>query len=285
MSFGTWFSITTMMAGRISLWRVLLPNGVGTWRRNTSECQRRAKSKLYHSNRDGTFSDVTREMHLDRILPPWATTTGIWIMMAGSISTAARGIRIFGLSPEPDVPECGGRFFQDVTTATGTGHIQKGTAWRSLTLTTMETRTCIAPSGVFAGDLAECPVHESWNHEPLAEAEAGGHAPTGPAIGATLKGWYWTPSGRRGVASRGQQWRLILGQSAPAGDRLRNAAGIAVVEIHWPGSTIRQQIAIAARHELRVPRRRPGTQVLPTHPVRLDTRKGPHHSNTVLAKP
>ncbi len=85
------------------------------------------KPRLYHNNRDGTFTDVTVASHLDRVL----------IAMAGNFGDLDNdGWLDFYLGTgDPDlatlVPNrmfrnAGGAFFQDVTTSGGFGHLQKG---------------------------------------------------------------------------------------------------------------------------------------------------------------
>jgi hypothetical protein len=85
------------------------------------------RPRLYHNNHDGTFTDVTREAHLDRVL----------IAMAGNFGDLDNdGYLDFYLGTgDPDlstlVPNrmfrnADGKVFQDVTTSGGFGHLQKG---------------------------------------------------------------------------------------------------------------------------------------------------------------
>jgi hypothetical protein len=82
---------------------------------------------LYHNNRDGTFTDVTKAAHLDRVVPTMGSgfgdlnNDGFLDMYLGT------GTPSFGsLMPNIMLLNDQGRRFLDVTTATGTGHLQKG---------------------------------------------------------------------------------------------------------------------------------------------------------------
>jgi hypothetical protein len=85
------------------------------------------RPRLYHNNHDGTFTDVTRQAHLDKVL----------IAMAGNFGDLDNdGFLDFYLGTgDPDlsmlVPNrmfrnADGKVFQDVTTSGGFGHLQKG---------------------------------------------------------------------------------------------------------------------------------------------------------------
>jgi hypothetical protein len=88
---------------------------------------RRGHPRLYRNRQDGTFEDVTREARLDRVL---------LVMGAGFgdldndgypdlyLGTGAPDLRT--LMPNRMFRNDGGRAFQDVTTAGGFGHVQKG---------------------------------------------------------------------------------------------------------------------------------------------------------------
>ena len=83
--------------------------------------------KLYHNNRDGTFTDVTAAVHLDRAILPMGASFGdldndgwldIYLGTGDSTYQALLPNRLFR--------NAGGRVFQDVTTAADLGNLQKG---------------------------------------------------------------------------------------------------------------------------------------------------------------
>ncbi|MBL9174904.1 MAG: CRTAC1 family protein [Verrucomicrobiales bacterium] len=291
MSFGTWF-FDYDNDGWEDLFVVgyYLPNGVGDVASDyLGQPSEGAKSKLYHNNRDGTFSDVTREAHLDRVIHTMGHNYGDldndgWLDFY--CGTGDPDFRT--LIPNRMFRNVEGRFFQDVTTATGTGHIQKGhgVAFADFDDDGDQDVYC-ALGGAFAGDLARNALFMNpgtTNH--WLKLKLVGTRANRAAIGATLKVVLDTPAGRRElhrvVSSGGNFGSNPLRQEIGVG----NATGIAAVEIRWPGSDTRQQLSglqLDTSYEIREGDAAP--KVLPTHPVRLDGRKAPHHSATILAKP
>ena len=85
--------------------------------------------RLYHNNHDGTFTDVTKQMKLDRVILAMGSNFGDldndgWLdcyFGTGSPDFAA-------LLPNKMFRNAEGKSFQDVTTAGGFGHLQKGHA-------------------------------------------------------------------------------------------------------------------------------------------------------------
>jgi hypothetical protein len=83
--------------------------------------------RLYHNNHDGTFSDVTARTHLNRAILPMGASFGdldndgwldVYLGTGDSLYTSLLPNRMFRNDR--------GRVFQDVTTAGGFGHLQKG---------------------------------------------------------------------------------------------------------------------------------------------------------------
>ena len=85
--------------------------------------------RLYHNNHDGTFTDVTGQMKLDRVILAMGANFGDldndgWLdcyFGTGSPDFAT-------LLPNKMFRNADGKIFQDVTTAGGFGHLQKGHA-------------------------------------------------------------------------------------------------------------------------------------------------------------
>jgi hypothetical protein len=86
-------------------------------------------AKLYHNNHDGTFSDVTAAAHLNHVLQTMGCNFGDldndgWLdfyLGTGDPSLTT-------IVPNRMFRNADGKFFQDVTTSGGFGHLQKGHA-------------------------------------------------------------------------------------------------------------------------------------------------------------
>jgi len=87
------------------------------------------RPRLYHNNRDGTFTDVSREMHLDQLLLTMGANFGDldndgWLDFY--LGTGAAPLT--NIVPHQMFRNAEGRLFQNVTTSGGFGHLQKGHA-------------------------------------------------------------------------------------------------------------------------------------------------------------
>ena len=83
--------------------------------------------RLFRNNQNGTFSDVTKEAHMDRVILTMGCNYGD-IDNDGYLDLymGTGAIDFNALIPNRMFRNAEGKFFQDVTTATGTGHLQKG---------------------------------------------------------------------------------------------------------------------------------------------------------------
>ena len=85
------------------------------------------RPRLYHNNRDGTFTDMSREAHLDHLLLTMGANFGDldndgWLDFY--VGTGAAPLT--NIVPHQMFRNDGGRTFQNVTTSGGFGHLQKG---------------------------------------------------------------------------------------------------------------------------------------------------------------
>lgn len=87
------------------------------------------RPRLYHNNHDGTFSDVTKAAHLDKVLLGMGCNFGDldndgWLDFY--VGTGNPDLSM--LIPNRMFRNAEGKYFQDVTTSGGFGHLQKGHA-------------------------------------------------------------------------------------------------------------------------------------------------------------
>jgi ASPIC and UnbV/FG-GAP-like repeat len=85
------------------------------------------RPRLYHNNRDGTFTDVSHKMHLDRLLLTMGANFGDldndgWLDFY--VGTGAAPLT--NIVPHQMFRNREGKDFQNVTTSGGFGHLQKG---------------------------------------------------------------------------------------------------------------------------------------------------------------
>ena len=87
------------------------------------------KPRLYHNNGDGTFTDVTKATRLDHIIVGMGANFGDLDNDGWPDFYIGTGEPNLGaLMPNRMFRNAGGKFFQDVTTSGGFGHVQKGHA-------------------------------------------------------------------------------------------------------------------------------------------------------------
>lgn len=203
-------------------------------------------TKCYRNNRDGSFTDVTKEVKLDRIIHTMGHNYGDldndgWLDFYSG--TGDPDFRT--LIPNRMFRNAEGKYFQDVTTATGTGNIQKGHAVAFADFDDDGFQDVYATyGGAFAGDFARNALyHNPTNSNGWLKLKLVGVKANRAAIGAKVLVQLETPSGPRtlfrtvstGGSFGGNPLRLEIG----TGD----ATAVNKVEIRWPGSGTRQTIA------------------------------------------
>ena len=87
------------------------------------------RPRLYHNNRDGTFTDVSHEAHVDQLLLTMGANYGDldndgWLDFYAGTGAAP----LTNIVPHQMFRNYEGRYFQNVTTSGGFGHLQKGHA-------------------------------------------------------------------------------------------------------------------------------------------------------------
>ncbi len=205
---------------------------------------RQTPPRLYHNERNGTFRDVTHEMHLDRAILTMGASFGdldndgfldVYLGTGDSLYTSLLPNRMFRNE--------GGRRFQDVTTAGGFGHLQKG-------------------HGIAFGDI------DNDGDEDIFE-EMGGALP-GDSYQSVLyrnpgtPGTHWLTLSLTGVRSNRSAFGAVIHVTVPGthgvrhiyrtvgygsgfgGNPLRQhiglgtSAGPVTIEVHWPTSVTTQ---------------------------------------------
>jgi len=175
-----------------------------------------------------------------------------------------------------------GKFFQEVTTATGTGHIRKGHGVAFADFDDDGSQDVyIAMGGAYSGDFARNALFlnpGTTNH--WLKLKLVGNKANRPAIGARIKITLQTPGGTREldrtVSSGGNFGSNPLRQEIGLGD----ATGITTVDIRWPGSNTRQTVkGLEPDHSYQIREGEMNAVTLKLHPVRID-----HHAQTADAR-
>ena len=204
---------------------------------------RAALPRLYENNGNGTFSDVTVAKKLNRICLTMGCNFGDldndgWLdfyLGTGNPDFAT-------LVPNRMFRNAEGKFFQDVTSATGTGHLQKGHGVSFADLDNdgdQDVYTVIG--GAYTGDNYRNALFlNPGNSNRWLKLKLEGVRANRAAIGARIKVNLATPSGPRSV------YKTVNGGSSFGANPLRQEFGLGAatqvtsVEVTWPGSGIVQ---------------------------------------------
>ncbi len=127
LSFPTWF-FDYDNDGRLDLFVASYPNSVTEFVKHYLRQPPTAETlKLYRNKGDGTFADVSDAMGLGRVVPAMGANFGDLDNDGYLDMYLGTGTPSFSaLIPNIMLRNDQGRRFQDVTAATGTGHLQKG---------------------------------------------------------------------------------------------------------------------------------------------------------------
>ena len=217
------------------------------------------RPRLYHNNRDGTFTDVARPMHLDQLLLTMGANFGDldndgWLDFY--LGTGAAPLN--NVVPNQMFRNAQGRSFQNVTTSGGFGHLQKGHGVAFGDVDNNGQQDVFANiGGAMSGDkfysaLFKNPGHANhWIKLDLVGVNANRFA-VGARLRIRVKSTDGTPRDiYRTVGSGGSFGASSLRPHIGIGD----VSTVDEIEIRWPGSGTRQRlpgpIAADARYELR----------------------------------
>lgn len=195
------------------------------------------RAHLYHNNHDGTFSDVSKQAHLDKVILGMGINFGDldndgWLDFYVGTGNPNLGM----LVPNRMFRNAEGQFFQDVTTSGGFGHLQKGHAISFGDLNNDGNQDIYeSMGGIYDADTAYNALYENpghGNHWITLKLE--GVQTNRSAIGARLKVTVQTGKGTRDiyktVSTGGSFGSSPLRQEIGLGQ----ATAIEKVEIFWP---------------------------------------------------
>ena len=199
--------------------------------------------RLYHNNRDGTFTDVTAAMHLDRVILTMGSNFGDldndgWLdIYCGTGEPAYEA-----LLPNRMFRNHDGRGFQDVTTSGGFGHLQKGHGIAFADIQNNGNEDVVEEmGGAFPGDTYQPELYRNpghGNHWITLELE--GVQTNRAAFGARIALTFKDRNVDRHV------YRTVGYGSSFGGNPLRQHIGVAKaesidkIEIFWPVSKTTQ---------------------------------------------
>ena len=217
-----------------------------------------ARPKLYRNMRDGTFKDVTAAMRLDRAILPMGANFGDldndgWL----DVYLGTGDSNYQTLLPNRMFRNAGGKGFEDVTTAGGFGHLQKGHGvafadFRGVGLEDVfEEMGGAQPGDVYQSALYRNPG--TANHSVTLELEGVGsnRAAIGAVIEVKVRG--------AGGAMR-EIYRTVGYGSSFGGNPLRELIGVGVatvveeVTVRWPrggAMFVARHVAVDTTYKLR----------------------------------
>ena len=197
------------------------------------------KPRLYHNNHDGTFTDVTKQVHLDRAILVMGASFGDldndgWLDIY--LGTGASNLE--ALLPNRMFRNDGGKNFQDVTTSGGFGHLQKGHSVAFGDLDNDGDEDIFEEiGGALPGDGYRSVLFQNPGHGHRSiTLELQGMTTNRAAFGARIDVTAQTPDGPRhiyrtvgyGSSFGGNPFRQHIG--------LGDATAVSQIEITWPTS-------------------------------------------------
>lgn len=202
-----------------------------------------ALTKLYHNNGNGTFSDVTVPMHMNRLCHTMGCNFGDldndgWLDLY--LATGDPGLTT--LIPNRMFRNAGGKRFQEVTTAGGFGHLQKGHAVAFADLDNDgDQDVYTVMGGAFPGDNYRNVLFlnpGTTNHWLKLKLE--GVKANRAAMGAVIRVDLETPSGPRRIVKTVNSGASFGSNPLRQELGLGDATAVTSVDITWPGSGTHQ---------------------------------------------
>ncbi|HKB06987.1 MAG TPA: CRTAC1 family protein [Candidatus Polarisedimenticolia bacterium] len=193
--------------------------------------------RLYRNNRDGTFSDVTHAMRLDRLALPMGSNFGDLDNDGWPDAYIGDGEPALGaLIPNRLFRNAEGRAFQDVTLSADVGNLQKGHGVAFGDLDNDGDQDILEEmGGWFESDMAPSVLFENpghGNHWITLRLE--GRRSNRSALGARIKVRVTTPSGPRDIYTTCGTGGSFGGNSLQQEIGLGTASKIEAIEVRWP---------------------------------------------------
>ncbi|MGH9870215.1 MAG: FG-GAP-like repeat-containing protein [Candidatus Polarisedimenticolia bacterium] len=199
--------------------------------------------RLYHNNRDGTFTDMAPAARLDRVALVMGANFGDldndgWL----DCYLGTGNPRLEMLLPNRMFRNDGGKTFQDVTTSGGFGHLQKGHAVAFGDIDNDGDQDVFEQmGGAYPGDVSQNALYENPGHGGhWVTLDLVGRTSNRYGVGARIKVSVDTPGGPRDIfvtaGNGGSFGSNSLRQEIGLGD----ARAISSIEIRWPASGLRQ---------------------------------------------
>ncbi|MBI2501949.1 MAG: CRTAC1 family protein [Candidatus Latescibacteria bacterium] len=207
--------------------------------------------KLYHNRGDGTFVDLSQQAQVSKVIYTMGCNFGDldndgWLDFY--LSTGNPDFR--SMMPNRMFRNAGGQFFQDVTTAGGFGHLQKGHGVSFGDLDNDGDQDLYAVlGGAYTGDLFQNVLFENpghGNHWITLKLE--GVQSNRAGIGARIRVRVAEPQGMRDI-------RLTVGTGASFGANslqqeigLGQATAIEEIEVRWPSGEVQHFSEVEMDH-------------------------------------
>jgi hypothetical protein len=203
------------------------------------------KARLYHNNHNGTFTDVTKQVHLDKVIEGMGLNYGDldndgWL----DFYAGTGNLELETLIPNRMFRNHDGKYFDEVTTTGDFGHLQKGhgVAFGDINNNGQQDVFMVV-GGAYEGDTAhDCLYVNPGNKNHWVTLKLTGTKSNRIALGAEICVTVATPQGERRiyktVSTGGSFGNNPLRQEIGLG----NATRIKQVSIRWPTSGIPQTI-------------------------------------------
>ncbi len=244
-----------------------------------------AQKGLLYRNKGGThtppaFKDVSQQTHLDRILYAMGANFGDfdndgWLDMYLGTGDPSLG----SVMPNLMFRNAGGQYFQDVTTAAGVGHLQKGHAVAFSDIDNDGDRDLLmSMGGAFQGDVFqnawfENPYqdHHHWITLRL-EGTRTNRAAIGTRVALTIKENGQLRKIYRDVNAGGSFGASTLRLEVGIGE----ARQVEAIDIFWPNSPVQQFHEVAANRFYHIKEGDPQLQKVPLKRLKFDATPAPH---------
>jgi hypothetical protein len=238
------------------------------------------RARLYRNNRDGTFTDATRKAGLYKVLHAMGSNFGDLDNDGFLDFYAGTGDPdLATLIPNRMFRNNGGQSFQEVTTAGGFGHLQKGHGVSFGDIDNDGDQDIFeVMGGAYAGDKAYSVLYENpGNTNRWIVLKLEGVRSNRSAIGARVKVSLTAPSGsreiHRTVGSGGSFGCNPLRQEIGLGDSTQ----IAAVEVFWPVSGKKQTFGgLEAGRTYHIREGSPDPTVVPMRSFKFSREQGAH---------